>query len=189
MSALEKRMQRAMRQDRAERLKNFYAEKALERQRLEKSKEEARGDIKWERATAGKPVMQFVNLLRKGARELEKQRKQEKEKELQKLRTEDKDTKDRTEKNDKKKAVLPYPEPKSHLEELANKRAQDLEEKNRTKKDIEKEQQMRGEADKKSQDKPKNKTDDKAKKNKDEKDGKTRSRQEKDKEDDDRGGR
>jgi hypothetical protein len=192
LSALEKRMERAMRQEKAERLKNYYAEKALQRERLEKSKEEARTDIKWERASAGKPVMQFVNLLRKGARELEKQRKHEKEKELAKANPDTKETKDKTEKNDKKKAVLPYPEPKSHLEELANKRAQDLEEKNRTKKDIEKEQQLRGEhTDQKSQDKPKDKTQDKTnQKNKDEKsESKTKSRQEKDKEEEDRGGR
>lgn len=194
LSALEKRMERAMRQEKAERLKNYYAEKALQRERLEKSKEEARRDIKWERASAGKPVMQFVNLLRKGARELEKQRQKEKEKELAKAHPEireTKETKDKTQKDDKRKAALPYPEPKSHLEELANKRAQDLEEKNRTKKDIEKEQQLRGgESDQKSQDKPKDKTQDKTnQKNKDEKDSKTESREEKDKDDEERGGR
>lgn len=179
LSALEKRMERAMRQEKAERLKNYYAEKALQRERLEKSKEEARTDIKWERASAGKPVMQFVNLLRKGARELEKQRQKDKGKEPEKLKPEDKDTKDKTEKGEKKKVVLPYPEPKSALEELANKRALDLEEKNRTKTDLEKEHLLRGEQTQgKSQDKPKEKATDKPKKeeNKATKDAKSDSK-------------
>jgi hypothetical protein len=190
LSALEKRMERAMRQEKAERLKNYYAEKALQRERLEKSKEEARTDIKWERVSAGKPVMQFVNLLRKGARELEKQRQNDKGKELEKLKPEDKDTKDKTEKSERKKVVLPYPEPKSHLEELANKRALDLEEKNRTKTDLEKEQQLRQEQKEgKIQDKPKEKPN-KDNKNKDEKaESKTKSKEEKDKDDEERGGR
>lgn len=180
MSALEKRMQRAVRQDKSERLKAFYSEKSLKRERLEKSKEEVRTDIKWERISADKPVLQLVNMLRKGARELQKEREKTKGKEAEKLKPEEKPL-EKGDKKPPKKAVLPFPEPKSHLEELANKRALDLEEKNKTKTDLEKEQALRGEKNQgksqaKPKDKPKEKPKDENKAGKEKSDSKTDSK-------------
>lgn len=129
-SALEKRMQRALKQDKAERIKNYYAEKAAQKERLEKQQHEAM----WERISADKPVVQFINLLRKGAREVQKEVEKFKQKELEKEQAKQeakpKDLKDKPDRNEKaagKKPVdVPFPEPKTHLEELANKRARQL---------------------------------------------------------------
>ncbi len=123
-TAIEKRMQRAMRQDKAERLKAYYAEKAAQKERLEKEKHEAM----WQRISVDKPVVQFINLLRKGAREVQKEIDKFQEKELAKLQDKLKDSDkekpgEKEKPKDLKEIELPFPQPKSRLEELANKKA------------------------------------------------------------------
>lgn len=142
MSALEKRMQRAVRQEKAERLKSFYEEKALQRERIEKELHE----IKWDRMSANKPVLQFVNLLRKGANKLKEEKEREakiKERDLEwtgqkELKTEKPIPKGEA-KPTAKPVALPYPEPKSHLEKLANKMALERAQLNKTKAELDRE--------------------------------------------------
>jgi hypothetical protein len=183
MSALEKRMQRAVRQDKAERLKAYYEEKARNRERLEKTLHETKWDIK----AADKPVLQFINLLRKGANKLKEEKEREakiKERDLEKLNPLEKPA----QKPEAKPTVLPYPEPKSRLEELANKMALEREQLNKTKAELDREIEKKTTGkipDKPGKDKPQgkdSKTPDKPK------ESKTKEREEKTR-DDDRGGR
>ena len=150
-------------------------------------------DIKWSLLSDEKPVLQFVNLLRKGANKLKEEKEREdriKERDLEKLNAE-KPAQKTDAKPTVKPVVLPYPEPKSRLEELANKMALERDQLNKTKAELDREIEKKTggkipDKPTKAIDKPLGKD---AKTLDKPKESKTRDREEKNKDDDDRGGR
>jgi hypothetical protein len=92
LSAMDKRIELAMRQQKAIWKQTYYSEKALERKRLEKDVEEA----KWRAAAGDKPFLHLLNWIRQGVKALQKELglQPEKDKEKAKSASGDKSEKD-----------------------------------------------------------------------------------------------